>query len=150
MAKPALLLSLCAKERNSLVRGRAAVGPEGPFGRRQAKGYVCAHYLQTQGLGQSPSRVQGQRPGGVRGSAPRENFGNYELNQIISYILKTTRTPLLRSKSRNEILYMVFWSGRSYGFSCFPSCSSRFWNFVFLVDHNTHTSSRSMCVVVDK
>ena len=36
-------------------------------------------------------------------------------------------------------LYMVLWSGRSCGFSCPPSCSSRFWNFVFLVDHNTHT-----------
>ena len=43
---------------------------------------------------------------------------------------------------------MVLWSGRSYGSSCFPSCSSRFWNFVFLVDHNTHThtTSTSSCL----
>ena len=34
-------------------------------------------------------------------------------------------------------MYMVLWSGRSYGSSCFPSCSSRFGNSVFLVDHNT-------------
>ena len=51
-----------------------------------------------------------------------------------------------KSKNLDAKVYscMVLWSGRSCCSSCFPSWSSRFWNIVFLVDHNTHTC---MCAV---
>ena len=63
-----------------------------------------------------------------------------QMNRLTNREYQHTAIDPFNKRSNIETKkYMVLWSGRSYGSSCSPSCSSRSWNFVFLVDHNTHT-----------